>query len=77
MPAARQLCEGSSRQLMEDAADSVECPKCLRKFSSFTTTRNRSQLCPIVPAHLPDFEGRAKVELAALKRNQSATPRPY
>lgn len=77
MPAARQLCLGSNTQLMQDAADSVECPKCLRKFSSFTTTRNRAQLCPIVPSHLPDHDGRARVELAQLKRNQSATPRPF
>lgn len=63
---------------MQDAAETVECPSCLKRFTSFDTTRNRQQVCPIIPSHLPDFDGRAKVELAALKRQtSSATPRPY
>lgn len=74
--AARQLCPGSSVQLMVDADTTVECPKCQRKFSSFTTTRNRAQVCPIVPGHLPDREGLARIELFELKR-RSATPRPF
>lgn len=76
MSAARQLCPGSSIQLMQDATDTVECPKCQRPFSSFSTVRNRTQQCPVVPGHLPDREGLARVELFELRR-RSATPRPY
>lgn len=74
---ARQLCPGSSKQLMQDAAKTVECPSCLKLFDSFMTQRNRAQSCPVVPSHLPDQAGRAKVELAALKRSKSGTPRPF
>lgn len=77
MPApARQLCAASNRQLMTDAADTVECPACLRSFKDFPTQRNRGQLHPIVPSHLADGAGLAKVELAKLKRG-SSTPRPF
>jgi len=63
---------------MTDAAATVECPSCLKSFSSFETTKNRAQRCPIVPSHLPDLAGRAKVETATMKRKtSSATPRPY
>lgn len=75
---ARQLCNGSMTQLMTDAATSVECPLCLRSFTTFSTTRNRTQVCPIVPSHLPDQAGKVKVELAALKRQRAgATLRPF
>ena len=74
---ARQLCTGSNTQLMTDAATSVECPLCLRSFETFSTQRNRGQVCPIIPSHLPDQAGRAKVELAALRRRAGGTVRPY
>ncbi len=75
---ARQLCNGSMTQLMTDASTSVECPLCLRSFTTFTTQRNARQVCPIVPSHLPDQAGKAKVELALLKRQRAgATPRPF
>lgn len=61
---------------MQDANDSVECPKCQLKFSDFDTTRNRAQVCPIVPSHLPDQAGRARVEAAQLRR-RTGTPRPF
>jgi hypothetical protein len=77
MPVARQLCAGSLHQLMEDAGDSVECPECLSRFSTFTTQRNRERTHPIVPSHLADRAGQLKVATARLKRGSSTTPRPY
>lgn len=76
-PHARQLCLGSRAQLMQDAEDTVECPKCLKKFSEFDTQKNRDQLCPIVPSHLPDPAGKAEVEVADLRRRKVETARPY
>lgn len=48
----------------------------MRSFTSFPTQRSRGQLCPVVPGHLPDHAGAAKVELAKLKRGTGAA-RPY
>lgn len=76
-PHARQLCEGSRSQLMEDAEATVQCPKCLKTFSAFDTQKNRDQTCPVVPSHLPDPAGRAEVETAALRRRKNETARPY
>lgn len=76
-PHARQLCAGSRAQLMEDAEGKVQCPKCLKEFSEFDTQKNRDQVCPIVPSHLPDPAGRAEVETAALRRRKTETARPY
>ena len=75
-PMARQLCQGSSRQLMEDASKTVVCPKCLREFTAFDVQMNRAQRCPVVPSHLPDFEGVGRVALAEAKRSTGG-PRPY
>lgn len=76
-PHARQLCEGSMLQLMEDAAGSVTCPKCRLEFNVFDVQKNRDQRCPIVPSHLPDPRGRTEVAAAELKRRKNDTPRPY
>lgn len=76
-PHARQNCPGSMVQLMVDAGDTVICPECTKKFSSFDTQKNRSQRCPIVPSHLPDHAGRQRVLEQRLKRHRSSTPRPY
>lgn len=76
-PHARQNCAGSMRQLMEDAEDEVVCPECLKKFTTFDVQKNRSQRCPIVPSHLPDHAGQAKVREHRLKHQRTGTPRPY
>lgn len=75
-PMARQLCDGSNRQLMQDAGTTVVCPKCLREFTTFDEVRNREQRCPVVPSHLPDHEGVGRVALAEAKRSIGG-PRPY
>lgn len=64
-------------QLMQDAGASVECPKCLRSFDVFDVQKNRSQRCPIVPSHLPDFAGRLKVETEEARKTKNSGPRPY
>lgn len=76
-PRARQLCDGSMTQLMEDAADKVQCPRCLREFGVFDTQKNRDQICPIVPSHLPDQAGLVQVQTAELRKRRNDTPRPY
>ena len=75
-PMARQLCDGSNRQLMQDAGANVTCPKCLRQFTTFDKVKNRAQRCPVVPSHLPDHEGAGRVALAQAKKSISG-PRPY
>lgn len=62
---------------MEDAEKTVTCPKCKLEFSEFDTQKNRDQVCPIVPSHLPDPAGRAEVETANLRRRKNETARPY
>lgn len=64
-------------QLMVAAGDTVICPECTKPFSSFDTQKNRSQRCPIVPSHLPDQAGRAKVQDQRLKKTRDGGPRPY
>lgn len=76
-PRARQLCTGSMQQLMVDAGLAVSCPVCGKHFTSFETQRNRAQVHPIVPSHLPDKEGQARIELDHARRRASDTPRPY
>lgn len=76
-PRARQLCHGSRRQLMVDAEPTVVCPECLLEFTDFETQRNRQQVCPVVPGHLPDSDGQMKVQMRAREQRDSATPRPW
>lgn len=76
-PRSRQLCPASMRQLMEDAGKKVRCPECGRSFDVFDVQQNRAQRCPIVPSHLPDFEGRAQIEFEKARRQSAGLPRPY
>jgi ribosomal protein L34E len=64
-------------QLMQDAGKQVECPMCGRVFNIFDTQKNRAQVCPIVPSHLPDFARMAEIEMEKAKNTKSSTPRPY
>lgn len=76
-PHARQLCPGSMAQVMEDAADSVLCPRCKKEFTDFPIQKNRDRRHPIVPSHMADPAGRLEVQVADARRRKSDTPRPF
>ena len=61
-----------------DGAKVVACPRCLKMFSSFETQKNRDQVHPIVPSHLPDVAGANKVATEEARRKAgNGTVRPF